>query len=223
MRPASPLPFENRVDAGRQLAERLESLGLDSPVVLGLPRGGIPVAAEVASVLGGPLEAFVARKVGAPGHEEFGIGAVAEGLEEPIMSEAAGAFGPGSEQLTAMVERSWRELARQVAVFRGGRALPELAGRHVVLVDDGLATGVTAEAALTALRGRHPSRLVLGVPVCAPESAARLAPLAEDVVCVQSPAHFFAVGYWYHDFSPTTDQEILDVLAQRRADFSRRS
>jgi putative phosphoribosyl transferase len=165
------------------------------------------------------LEAFVARKVGAPGHEEFGIGAVAEGLEEPIMSEAAGAFSPGSG-LTAMVERSWRELSRQVAVFRGDRPLPELAGRHVVLIDDGLATGVTAEAALVALRRRRPSRLVLGVPVCAAESAARLAPLAEDVVCVQSPAHFLAVGYWYHDFSPTTDQEILDLLAKRRADFS---
>jgi putative phosphoribosyl transferase len=212
--------FENRADAGRRLAERLERLGLDSPVVLGLPRGGIPVAAAVASKLDGPLEAFVARKVGAPGHEEFGIGAVAEGLEEPIMSEAAGAFAPG-RGLTAMVEGSWRELSRQVALFRGDRPLPELAGRHVVLVDDGLATGVTAEAALVALRRRRPSRLVLGVPVCAPESAARLAPLAEDVVCVQSPAHFLAVGYWYHDFSPTTDQEILDLLAKRRADFSR--
>jgi putative phosphoribosyl transferase len=219
MRPARAVRFENRADAGRRLAERLEPLGLDSPVVLGLPRGGIPVAAQVASQLGGPLEAFVARKVGAPGHEEFGIGAVAEGLEEPIMSEAAGAFSPGSE-LTAMVERSWRELSRQVAVFRGDRPLPELAGRHVVLIDDGLATGVTAEAALVALRRRRPSRLVLGVPVCAAESAARLAPLAEDVVCVQSPAHFLAVGYWYHDFSPTTDQEILDLLAKRRADFS---
>lgn len=219
MRSARALRFADRADAGRRLAERLESLGLDSPVVLGLPRGGIPVAAEVASKLGAPLEAFVARKVGAPGHEEFGLGAVAEGLEEPIMSEAAGAFAPGSG-LTAMVERSWRELSRQVALFRGDRPLPELAGRHVVLVDDGLATGVTAEAALVALRRRRPSRLVLGVPVCAPESAARLAPLAEDVVCVQSPAHFLAVGYWYHDFSPTTDQEILDVLAKRRADFA---
>jgi putative phosphoribosyl transferase len=213
--------FENRVNAGRQLAERLDTLGLESPVVLGLPRGGIPVAAEVASVLRGPLEVFVARKVGAPGHEEFGIGAVAEGLEQPVMSEAARAFAPVSDRLAAMVERSWRELSRQVLLYRGGRPLPELAGRQVVLVDDGLATGVTAEAALVAVRRRRPGRLVLGVPVGAPASAARLAPLAEDVVCVQSPAHFFAVGYWYHDFSPTTDQEILDVLAKRRVDFSR--
>lgn len=212
--------FENRADAGRQLAERLASLGLHSPVVLGLPRGGVPVAAAVATLLDGPLEAFVARKVGAPGHEEFGIGAVAEGLEEPIMSGTAAAFAPGNERLTAMVERSYRELSRQVALFRGDRGFPELAGRQVVLVDDGLATGVTAEAALVALRRRHPSRLVLGVPVCAPESAARLAPLAEDVVCVLSPARFVAVSYWYHDFSPTTDQEIIDLLAQRRADLS---
>jgi predicted phosphoribosyltransferase len=211
--------FENRADAGRKLAERLALLGLDCPVVLGLPRGGIPVAAEVASLLGAPLEAFVARKVGAPGHEEFGIGAVAEGLEEPILSQTA-AVAPGSERLRAMVERSYRELSRQVALYRGDRALPELAGRQVVLVDDGLATGVTAEAALVALRHRRPSRLVLGVPVCAPESAARLAPRADDVVWVQSPASFVAVSYWYHDFSPTTDQEIIDLLAQRRADPS---
>ncbi|HXA33646.1 MAG TPA: phosphoribosyltransferase family protein [Acidimicrobiales bacterium] len=220
MRSARALRFENRADAGRKLAERLASLRLDRPVVLGLPRGGIPVAAEVASLLGGPLEAFVARKVGAPGHEEFGIGAVAEGLEEPIMSETAAAFAPGSERLRAMVERSYRELSRQVALYRGDRALPELAGRQVVLVDDGLATGVTAEAALVALRRRRPSRLVLGVPVCAPQSAARLASRAEDVVCVQSPARFVAVSYWYHDFLPTTDQEIIDLLAQRRADLS---
>lgn len=217
--------FENRADAGRRLAERLESLGLDSPVVLGLPRGGIPVAAEVASKLGGPLEAFAARKVGAPGHEEFGIGAVAEGLGEPIMSEAAASFTSGHDRVTAMVgrsvERSWRELSRQVALFRGDRPLPELAGRHVVLVDDGLATGVTAEAALVALRRRRPSRLVLGVPVCAPESAARLAPRAEDVVCLLSPEHFVAVGYWYNDFSSTTDQEVVEVLARRRADLAR--
>jgi putative phosphoribosyl transferase len=220
MRSARAMRFENRADAGRKLAERLASLGLDCPVVLGLPRGGIPVAAEVASLLGGPLEAFVARKVGAPGHEEFGIGAVAEGLEEPIMSETATAFALGSERLRAMVERSYRELSRQVALYRGDRALPELAGRQVVLVDDGLATGVTAEAALVALRRRRPSRLVLGVPVCAPKSAARLAPRAEDVVWVHSPARFVAVSYWYHDFSPTTDQEIIDLLAQRRADLS---
>jgi predicted phosphoribosyltransferase len=212
--------FENRADAGRQLAERLASLGLDSPVVLGLPRGGVPVAAAVASLLGGPLEAFVARKVGAPGHEEFGIGAVAEGLEEPIMSGRAAAFAPGNERLTAMVERSYRELSRQVALYRGDRGFPEIAGRQVVLIDDGMATGVTAEAALVALRRRRPSRLVLGVPVCAPESAARLAPMAEDVVCVLSPARFVAVSYWYDDFSPTTDQEIIDLLAQRRPDLS---
>ncbi|HEX3793654.1 MAG TPA: phosphoribosyltransferase family protein [Acidimicrobiales bacterium] len=205
--------FENRVDAGSQLAERLDALGLDSPLVLGLPRGGIPVAAAVASVLGAPLEAFVARKVGAPGHEEFGIGAVAEGLDDPIMSETAADFAPGSERLVATVERSWRELSRQVALYRGDRPLPELAGRHVVLVDDGLATGATAHAALVALRRWRPGRLVLAVPVCAPESAARLAPLVEDLVSAQCPARFIAVGQWYNDFSPTTDQEVIALLS----------
>ena len=214
MRPVRPGLFANRVDAGRRLAKRLEALRLDSPVVLGLPRGGIPVAAEVASVLGGHLEVFVARKVGAPGHEELGIGAVAEGLDEAIMSDAAAGLGPRAEDVTAMIERSRREMHRQVALYRGDRPLPELAGRNVVVVDDGLATGVTAEAALVALRRRHPDRLVLAVPVCARDAAARLTTLAQDVVCVQSPADFLAVGFWYEDFSPTTDQEVIDALAK---------
>lgn len=221
MSPVRPVRFENRADAGRQLAGRVVELRLDSPLVLGLPRGGIPVAAEVASVLGAPLEAFVARKVGAPGHKELGIGAVAEGLDEPVMSDVAAALRPGTKLLAASVDQSLRELRRQASLYRGDRPLPELADRYVVVVDDGLATGITAEAALIALRRRQPRGLVLAVPVSAPDAAARLEPMAEDIVCVQSPTDLFAVGFWYEDFSPTTDQEVIDLLARSRADRQR--
>jgi putative phosphoribosyl transferase len=204
--------FRDRADAGQQLAERLRGARLVAPIVLGLPRGGIPVAAEVAAALGAPLDVFVARKVGTPGHEELGIGAVAEGLEEPVVSDVARQLGISAADLRTLADRAQDELRRRVALYRGGRSLPPLIGRDVIVVDDGLATGVTAEAALRALRRWRPSRLVLAVPVCARETAARLAGVADEVVCVETPAQFYAVGEWYQDFSQTTDEEVLDLL-----------
>ena len=205
--------FRHRVDAGQQLARRLEELDLAGPMVLGIARGGIPVAAEVAKRLKAPLGVFVVSKVGMPGRDELGVGAVAEGLEEPVVAYTAYELGVGSGHLAMLVEAAQREVRRQVSLYRGGRVLPELAGREVVLVDDGLATGVTAEAALISLRLHQPSRLVLAVPVCAPATAGRLADIADDVVCVQSPDYFFAVGEWYEDFSQTTDEEVIEALA----------
>ena len=205
--------FRDRTDAGRQLAARLVGLQLQAPVVLGLPRGGIPVAAEVARALGAPLEVFVARKIGAPGHEELGIGAVAEGSDEPVVSDTAGRLWLRPPDIDALAQQARAELARRVALYRGDRSLPEFADKDIVLVDDGLATGVTAEAALRSLRRTRPRRLVLAVPVCARETAARLAGLADDVVCAETPAVFYAVGEWYEDFTQTTDEEVLDLLS----------
>lgn len=210
--------FRDRADAGRQLADRLlEQRPPDPIVVLGLPRGGIPVAAEIARALHAPLEAFVARKIGAPGHEEFGIGAVAEGSDEVVMTETAGRVGVGSAQMQPLAGRAREELQRRVRAYRLGRQLPDLRGRTVVLVDDGLATGVTAEAALRSLRQHEPQRLILAIPVCAADTRDRLLGLADEVVCLGAPRNFHAVGQWYEQFDQTTDDEVLALLAGHRS------
>lgn len=206
--------FRDRADAGRQLAVVVGGLGLHDPVVLGLPRGGVPVAAEVAAALGAPLDVFVARKIGLPGHEEFGVGAVAEGMDEPVGGDWAGRAGVGPDEMSRLAARARREVAAAVARYRGGRPLPALQGLDVVLVDDGLATGVTARAALAALRRRGPARLVLAVPVGAEPTVRELAVVADDVVCVAQPPDFHAVGLAYEDFAPTGDDEVAAALAR---------
>lgn len=205
--------FRNRADAGRRLAELLQPAGLSDPVVLALPRGGVPVAVEVARSLGVPFDVFVARKIGMPGHVEFGIGAIAEGEGLVVNAEVLSAVGISQDDFASLVEEERLELERRVSDYRGGRALPDLAGRDVVLVDDGLATGVTAEAALTALRMRAPRRLVLAVPVSAQDSARRLAGIGNEVVSVITPGDFRAVGSWYDDFDQTTDDEVIGLLS----------
>lgn len=202
--------FTDRRDAGRRLAPRVAALNLTDPVVLALPRGGVPVAAPIAEHLSAPLEVFVARKVGLPEQPEFGIGAIAEGLAEPVVYADA----------PRIRERTWRELTaqaqteldRRVARYRGERALPPLAGTDVVLVDDGLATGVTAEAAVRGVRTYSPSRVVLAVPVAAPDTAERLSDQVDDLVALLMPRHFQAVGLWYEDYRQTEDDEVLALL-----------
>lgn len=209
--------FQNRTDAGRRLAGRLLELDLPGPiVVLALPRGGVPVAAEIAPALRAPLEVFVARKIGAPGHEEFGIGAVAEGSDEIVVTDNARRVGVGPADMQQLAEHARRELQRRVQAYRPRRELPALTGRTVVLVDDGLATGVTAEAALRSLRRAGPGRLLLAVPVCAVATRDRLAAFADEVVCVAAPDNFHAVGQCYADFRQTSDEEVLDLLADNR-------
>lgn len=204
--------FRDRQDAGQLLAERVVGTGLAAPLVLALPRGGVPVAAPVAAALGAPLLAFVARKIGAPGRPEFGIAAIAEGSDEVLVTKAVADLGIDEGRLRSLVAVERVELARRVERYRRGEPLPPLAGRDVVLVDDGLATGVTAEVALLALRRLGPRRLVLAVPVCAADTGRRLAGTADLLFCLASSKRFGAVGGWYDDFTQTTDDEVLALL-----------
>jgi putative phosphoribosyl transferase len=209
--------FRDRAQAGSELARKLQSYQLSDPIVLALPRGGVPVGFKIAAALRAPLEVFVARKVGAPGHEELGIAAIAEGSDELVIGEAARQLGIGRHEIEKQAAREREELRRRVSYYRRNRPLPDVAGRDVIVVDDGLATGVTAEAAMRALRQRRPRRLLLAVPVCARDTASRLDRISDDVVCLSSPADFLAVGFWYEDFSQTSDEEVLALLDQARA------
>lgn len=208
--------FHDRHDAGQRLAERLThppASALVAPVVLALPRGGVPVGFEIARALGAPLDVFVARKVGAPHRPEYGIGAIAEGGVVVRDDWAVRALGLSPADFDRLAAAEQPELERRVRRYRKGRPLPALGGRSVILVDDGLATGVTAEAALRSLQGQNPASLVLAVPACAPEPLARLRRLADEVICLHAPEHFAAVGQWYERFGQTGDEEVDRLLA----------
>jgi putative phosphoribosyl transferase len=209
--------FRDRHDAGRQLASRLAehpvAARLRDPFVLALPRGGVPVGFEVARGLGAPLDVFVARKLGAPRQPELGIGAVAEGGVRVVDEATVHALGITADDLARVTEREQAELERRVAHYRVGRLLPALGGRDVVLVDDGLATGVTARAAIAGLQ--KAAGVVLAVPAAAADTAAQIRADGVEVVALVESHDFRAVGFWYDHFEQTTDDEVLDLL--RRA------
>ena len=207
-----PRRFRDRRDAGRRLAARLMPLAAERPVVVGLPRGGVPVAGEVAAALGAPLEFLAVRKLGAPHNHEYGIGAIAEDGTRVFDAEALTVLGINGGVLESIVARETTELRRRVAAYRGDRPAMELRDRTVVVVDDGVATGVTDTAALRAIRRRGPRRLILAVPVCAPDSSARLQAEADEVVCLAEPPLLYGVGQWYRDFSQVSDQEVISAL-----------
>src|SRR3712207_6529529 len=206
--------FEDRGDAGRRLAERLALYADERPVVFALPRGGVPVGAEVARSLGAPLEVIVSRKLGAPGQPEFGIGAVAPGGVRVLNERAVRALGIEEEYLEMISTRELAEAERRLKLFRGDRPYPDLEGRTAILVDDGLATGVTARAALLALRRMNPRRLVLAVPVCAVQTTELLRPETDDLICLLAPANLEAVGLWYRNFEQTSDEEVIGLLEE---------
>jgi predicted phosphoribosyltransferase len=205
------MTFQNRHEAGRRLALLLEKFRDAQPIILGLPRGGVVVGHEIAKALNAPLDVLVVRKLGAPGAEEFAIGAVAPGTTL-LNRELLGALGVTRDYVSRVIARETDEMARRERVYRGNRPALPVAGRTAILVDDGLATGATAQAAVASLRAQRPSRIVFAAPVCSADGAEALRKVADEVVCLECPEHFGAVGYWYRDFSPTTDAEVILCL-----------
>lgn len=213
------LRFTDRTEAGRQLAAALAPryAARGDVLVLGLPRGGVPVAYEIAITLDVPLDVFVVRKLGLPGHEEFGIGAIASSGVRVMDESVLRAYGIDAETLEQLTAREQRELERRERRYRDDRPFPAVRDRTVILVDDGLATGSTMRAAVTALRAEGPRSIVVAVPVGARETCQAMAQLADDLVCLEMPEPFYAVGLWYEHFDQTDDEEVHDLLERAAA------
>jgi len=205
-------PFEDRRDAGRKLAGKLSRFGRERCVVFGLPRGGVPVAYEISRSLGTPLDVFVSRKLGAPGQPEFGIGAVAAGGVRILSTDVIRRLGISEAYIERITAQELAEVDRRLRFFRGGRPEPPVEGRTAILVDDGLATGVTAWAAVEALRQRRPGSLILAAPVCAAQTAELFRSRVDELVCLASPSDLGAIGLWYKNFEQTTDEEVVQLL-----------
>jgi putative phosphoribosyl transferase len=209
------LRFRNRMEAGRRLAEELaEYAGQTNLLVLALPRGGVTVGAEVARALGAPLDVMLVRKLGVPGHEELAMGAIASGGVRIISEEVIAALGVSEREVAAVAAAEEAELARREHLYRGTRGSPDVRGRTVILVDDGLATGATMRAAAAAIRSQRPGRLVVAVPVAPDEICRALQAEVDQVVCSLTPEPFHSVGTWYEDFSQTTDDEVRELLSR---------
>ena len=210
--------FANRREAGRILASLLMNYtDRDDVLVLALPRGGVPVGFEVAQALRAPLDVFIVRKLGVPGHDELAMGAIATGGVRVLNDDVVMSLELEPEVIDTVAAREEKELARRERLYRGARPAPDVHGRTVILVDDGLATGSTMRAAVAALRKQRLARIVVAVPVAAPETCEEFKAEVDEVVCAATPRMFNGVGRWYEDFSQTTDAEVHELLAQARS------
>ena len=217
------VPFKDRYDAGRQLAQLLTAFANRSDtIVLGLARGGVPVAYEVASTLDAPLDVFVVRKLGVPGHEELAMGAIASGGEIVLNKEVIQDRHISDEQIEHVVVHERVELSRRERRYRNGNPAPSIKDRTALLIDDGLATGSTMRAAAIAIRMQEPKQIVVAVPISDPGVCENFRELVEEIICIVTPEPLYAVGIWYRDFAPTTDDEVSELL-RRRQDASRTS
>ena len=211
-------PFQDRRDAGRRLAGKLSHFMDERPVVFALPRGGVPVGYEISRSLRAPLDVFVSRKLGAPGQPEFGIGAVAAGGVRVLNQDVVRRLGIPDDYIEQVTAQETAEVGRRLRYFRGQRPEPEVGGRTAIVVDDGLATGVTARAAVQALRLRGPRRLILAAPVCAAQTAELLRPAVDELICLESPTDLGAIGFWYRNFEQTSDEEVVELLERARSE-----
>ncbi|MDB5353446.1 MAG: putative phosphoribosyltransferase [Planctomycetota bacterium] len=212
-------PYRDRIEAGRYLAEKLAHYACRPDVlVLGLPRGGVPVAYEVARALGAPLDVFLVRKLGVPGYEELALGAIATGGIRLLNEDVVRILDIPREVIDAVTAMERAELERREREYRGDRPPPEIEGRTVILVDDGLATGASMRAAVAAVRQRHPARIVVAVPIAATSTCERFRDEVDETVCARTPEPFYAVGLWYEDFSQTTDDEVRELLRNAARD-----
>lgn len=215
------VPFRDRSHAGQVLASHLQAY-VDRPgvLVLGLPRGGVPVAHEVARALHAPLDVFIVRKLGVPGQKELAMGAIASGGMRVLNRQVIASLGIGEDQIESVVQREADELDRRERLYRNGRPAPQVSGRTLILVDDGLATGATMRAAVAALRSRSPHAIVVAVPVGARSTCEELRAEVDDLVCARAPERFYAVGMWYDDFTQVTDQDISELLDRAAVESS---
>ncbi len=210
------MPFIDRIDAGRQLAKALARYKAQRPVVLALPRGGVPIAAEVATALDAPLDLILVRKIGVPFQPELAMGAVVDGAEPVIVrnEEVIHLCGVSETDFNAIRDEQLAEIERRRKLYLGDRPHPQLSGRTVIVVDDGIATGATTRAALRAIRMRKPNKLVLGVPVAPTETLKKLREEADDTVCLEDYEEFGAIGLFYSDFRQVSDTEVIEILAR---------
>src|SRR5271167_1259003 len=209
--------FRNRIEAGQLLAKKLmRYANQPNVIVLGLPRGGVPVAFEVAKALHAPLDVFVVRKLGAPGRRELAMGAIATGGVRVLNEEAVRGLGIPMEMIDAVTEEENQELERRELAYRGSYSVPEVRGKTVILIDDGIATGSTVRAAVCALKAQHPARLIIAVPVAADSAYRELRPEVDEIVALMTPEKFYGVGEWYEDFSQTSDAEVTELLKRAR-------
>ena len=213
-------PYRDRRHAGAELARRLGHLKAADVVVLALPRGGVPVAFEVARALNASLDVFVVRKLGLPGHPEYAMGAIASGGVRVLNDDVVTLYGIPERAVDAIARHEHLELERRERAYRNGRPPLDVSGRTVVLIDDGLATGSTMKAAVEAVRALEPARIVVAVPVGSPDTCRDFAAIADDIVCARAPEHFAAVGQWYDDFGQTTDEEVRELLQAASSDLT---
>jgi putative phosphoribosyl transferase len=213
--------FRNRREAGRVLAVKLDKYaGRDDVIVLALPRGGVPVAYEVARALGVPLDVFLVRKLGVPGREELALGAIATGGVRLLNSDVVRALRIPPEVIDKIAAAEREELERREREYRGDRPVPDVRGKTVILIDDGLATGASMRAAVAALRQQDPARIVVAVPIASPSTCEEFRDEVDETICARTPEPFYAVGLWYEDFSQTTDAEVRDLLARAANDHA---